>query len=256
MNRTTRFIAAVAVVSVAIGAAFYAGSIWAPSKSTLNDGQTQQVRTLIRTHLVENPEILTEIFAVLRSRELAKQSQNNLVTFRDDLYSDANSFVGGNPEGDVTVIEFFDYRCGFCKRVHNDLIALRRDDDGIRFIYKEFPILSKESRFAARAAMAARKQGKYLAFHNALMEAASNEVTPDNIFRIADQVGIDTARLFQDMEDPRIEMAIQKNIELANALNINGTPTFIIGDNVIVGARELVQLKDFVEQARTNCVAC
>lgn len=170
---------------------------------------------------------------------------------RKELLDDPDSVVGGNPEGNVTVVEFFDYRCGYCKVVASRLVSLLKEDGNIRFIYKEFPILGPASQIAARAALAAAKQEKYVAFHDALM-AVHGPLNENKIFDIATRVGMNLRQLRQDMASPEIDAALRRTKKLARSLNIRGTPAFVIGDAVIPGAIRLVELKAFVEWARSG----
>jgi protein-disulfide isomerase len=157
--------------------------------------------------------------------------------------------VAGNPKGDVTVVEFFDYRCGYCKRVTPVLKELMAGDPNLRVVFKELPILSPESNLAAKAALAAEAQGKYLPFHEALMASDSSLSMPD-ILQLATALKLDTAKLQADMNKPEIQAAIQKNHALAQAVGITGTPAFIIGPELVPGAIELPALKELIAKAR------
>src|SRR5205823_3690220 len=160
---------------------------------------------------------------------------------RDQLLRDNTSPVGGNASGDVTIVEFFDYACPHCKAAEPSVAQLVRDDAKVRVVYKELPILGDASVAAARAALAAHAQGKYQAFHDALMKVpgAPNEAT---VFRVASEVGLDVERLKKDMASPDIAATLQKNYTLAQSLGINGTPAFVIGDAFAPGAVPLARL--------------
>ena len=199
-------------------------------------------------------EIIVEALETYKRRaDEAKQDavRKTISQRKKSIQNDPDSPVGGNPNGDVTIVEFFDYRCGVCKRVHDTVAELIKSDSNLRRVYKEWPILGPESIFASRAALASRAQGKYLAFHDALMEHRG-ALTPEQIMRIAGSIGIDTKRLRADMKATGIDAIIRRNYELAEALNINGTPSFIIGDQLIPGAADLESLKSFVRKARTK----
>jgi protein-disulfide isomerase len=157
--------------------------------------------------------------------------------------------VGGNPSGDITLVEFFDYNCPYCRRVAPTVTDLIEDDPNLRLVYKEFPILGPGSQFAARAALASRAQGKYSEFHETLMNAG-RQVNEDSVIEIAREVGLDVDRLAQDMEDPAIEAAIARNLALANTLGITGTPSFVIGDEIVPGAVDRATLEGLITQAR------
>jgi protein-disulfide isomerase len=165
------------------------------------------------------------------------------------LYGDPDTPEAGNPSGDVVVIEFFDYRCGYCRRSAPDLFGLVRDDSNVRLIYKEFPILGSGSMMASRAALASRKQGLYQPFHEALM-TADIDFSEASVMEVAELVGLDAERLKADMEDPEITAHIEANYALAHALGIQGTPAFIIGDELIPGSLDRAELDKLIKQAR------
>jgi protein-disulfide isomerase len=156
--------------------------------------------------------------------------------------------VAGNPNGDVTIVEFFDYKCGYCRKIVPELSQLIKQDGNIRLVMKEFPILSRDSEMAARAAVASVKQGKYWDFHIALMSA--DEITQESVMAIAKGVGIDTVKLAADMAAPSSSDVISRNHELAQKLGIEATPTFYIGDTPYAGALPLSELKAAVAAAR------
>jgi protein-disulfide isomerase len=168
---------------------------------------------------------------------------------RREIFDDPATPVGGNPQGDVTVVEFFDYQCPYCKQVRPAIQKLLDQDRKLRFVYKEFPVLGEQSDIAAHAALAARLQGKYEAFHDVLM-AAKGRISEDAVFRIAGSVGLDVDRLKHDMTNPEIDQSLSANRALAKALDLRGTPGFIIGDHVIPGAIDLDALKTMVADAR------
>jgi protein-disulfide isomerase len=147
------------------------------------------------------------------------------------------------------LVEFFDYNCPYCRRVAPTVVELEEADPDLRLVYKEFPILGPSSQLAARAALASRRQGKYVPFHNALMQA-TEQVAEETVMETARAVGLDTERLDQDMRDPAIEDAIARNLQLANALGITGTPSFVIGHEVVPGAVDLRTLQSLIARAR------
>src|SRR5215813_979384 len=166
-----------------------------------------------------------------------------------EIFDDPAMPVGGNPKGDVNIVEFFDYRCPYCKQVPPALQSLLKEDHGLRFVYMEFPVLGSVSVVAAHAALAARQQGKYEAFHTAMM-ATKGQITEDSVYEVAGSVGIDVDRLRQDMNAPEIDQALKENSALAQALNIHGTPGFIIGRKIVPGALDLDALKERIAEAR------
>jgi protein-disulfide isomerase len=168
---------------------------------------------------------------------------------RGDIFDDPATPLGGNPQGDVSIVEFFDYRCPYCKQVQPSLESLAKQDPKLRLVYKEFPILGPASITAARAALAAQRQGKYDAFHAAMM-AERGQITDDTVYQVAASVGLDIGRLKRDMAAPEITQQLQANLALADALNIHGTPAFIVGDQVVPGAVDIGALKTMVADAR------
>jgi protein-disulfide isomerase len=168
---------------------------------------------------------------------------------RDILENDPNAPVLGNPNGDVTVIEFFDYNCSYCKKVMPEVKRLIAADKNIRLVYREWPILGEGSVFAAKAALASRAQGKYEEFHWALMEMR-NRADETTVLRIAEKVGLDIEELLTDMEKPAVSEHIAMSMRITQALGFNGTPSFIIGNNLIPGFVEKDALADYVSQAR------
>lgn len=215
-------------------------------------------KQMIREVLEENPEILMEALDNLRKKMEAADAPGKreaLSKLRKELENDPGTFIAGNPQGDVTVVEFFDYRCGYCKRAQPIVQQLLKQDGRIRLALKEFPILGPESVIASRAAIAAMSQEKYATFHEALM-AAQGALTESRVMRIAAENGLDEARLRQDMEDPKVKKIISRNHELAGSLGISGTPSFIIGDTLAPGFVELEELKKLVDEARSECLTC
>ena len=149
----------------------------------------------------------------------------------------------------MTIVEFFDYRCPYCKQVLPSLQALLKEDQKLRFLYKEMPVLGPQSVTAAHAALAAERQGKYEAFHNAMM-ATKGQITDETVYKVAGSVGLDLERLKQDMSAPEIGQALKTNLALADALNIRGTPGFIVGNHIVPGAIDLDALRNMVAEAR------
>jgi protein-disulfide isomerase len=223
---------------------------------TLSPAQRQAVDDAVGDYLRKHPEIVIEAINILRQREQASEAEQtgNVIAARGpELFNDPATPVGGNPDGDVTLVEFFDYRCGYCKRVFPTINKLIEDDGNIRFVYKEFPILGPASVYAARAALASRKQGKYEEFHDALM-AAKGALTEDKVLQIAEAVGLDRGVLLDAMtrNEAEYDRIFAKNRDLAQALRINGTPAFVVGETVVRGAADYASMKDVIAQARSK----
>jgi protein-disulfide isomerase len=212
------------------------------------------VEKIVKDYLLKNPKIIVDAIEAHR-RNLAAEEERavrqTIQSRRKEIQQDPDSVVGGNRSGDVTLVEFFDYRCGVCKRVHPIVNQLLKRDGNIRIVYKEWPILGPQSVFASRAAIASRKQGddKYLEFHDKMMSARQS-LTADAVLKIAISVGLDSERLKQDMRDPEIDIIIQRNYQLAQSLKLNGTPSFLIGDTLLRGARDADTMLNMVREAR------
>lgn len=247
MPRLRGFVAALLLLS-----ALFPGQ--AAAQSPESGLPADAVEKIVRDYLLKNPEIVIEAIEAYKRKQTEAEDaavRQALAARGRELFDDPDSAVGGNPQGDVTLVEFFDYRCGVCKRVHPIITELMARDGGIRRVYKEWPILGPESVFASRAALAARRQGeeKYRAFHDAMMEARG-ALKQDTVLRIAAAVGLDSKRLLADLTAPEIERALQRNFSLAEALRLNGTPSFVIGDTVLRGARDIDTLLSIVRDAR------
>ena len=165
------------------------------------------------------------------------------------LEHDPNAPVLGNPDGDVTIVEFFDYSCGFCKRTMPELDALLARDGNIRLVMREWPILGDGSDFAARAALASRKQGKYAQIHKVLM-GGRGRLTPETVLRLARRAGLDINRLQADMQAPEVGEHIETSMKLAEKLGFYGTPTFVVGGHVVFGFTDSENLSEMVAEAR------
>ena len=224
----------------------------AATSVSAEDLSREQMQELVLQTIHENPEIIMEALQTLQARkdqDDASQAQAVLSANRAALEQDPNAPVLGNPEGDVTVVEFFDYNCGYCRRTFEDVHTLMSDDTNVRVVMREWPILGEESVYAARASLASRNQGKYEEFHNALMrnEGRANEAS---VMRIAGELGMDVEQLKLDMDAPEVVAHIQTSMQLTQALGLNGTPAFIFGEQLVPGAIELEQMQALVAQSR------
>ncbi len=210
----------------------------------------------IHKYLLAHPDVIIEVLDILRAEQAASEAEKSRETLAAQpaaIFNDPNSPVGGNPEGDVTIVEFFDYFCGYCKRVMPDLLAAMDDDTGIRFVYKEFPILGPDSVVAARIALAAHRQSpeKYPDLHVAMMTSRAR-LSEANALAIAAEFGYDIGRLKDDMESPEIDRILGDNNALAEELGIRGTPGFVIGKQIIPGAIDLKTLLELIAEARQS----
>ena len=206
----------------------------------------------VRDYILNNPEIIME--AARRLEQLQQAAEEGEVTAvvkarAEEILRDGDSPVSGNPNGNVSIVEFFDYNCPYCRQVTPIVMNAEQADSQLRVVYKEFPILGPNSIFSAKAALAVHRQGKYLAFHKEMMleHGVADEA---KVLRIAAKIGVDVERMKSEMNDPAIAAMVERNIALAQALRINGTPSFVIGDQVLRGAADLKTLQSLIQKAR------
>ncbi|MGE5271952.1 MAG: DsbA family protein [Thiohalocapsa sp.] len=224
----------------------------AASAAGFNDDQRREIEGIIKNYLTNNPELLLDVLQSAEDKlktQSREQAAKALVSRHKEIFDNPASPTAGNPEGDVTLVEFFDYRCPYCKQVEPALEALLKQDRKLRFVYKEFPVLGPDSVTAAKAALAARKQGKYEAMHRALM-ALKGHFDEAAVYQTASAVGLDVERLKRDMTAPEIERTLKADFDLAQALDIRGTPGFVIGDEIVPGAVSLETLKQLIDATR------
>ena len=225
----------------------------APARAQAPTLTQEAIESIVREYLLRHPDVIMESLRRAQEREhdAAKaQSRANVAARRQALFEDPESPVGGNPAGDVTVVEFFDYRCPYCRRMEPLVKTLLAEDHGIRLVYKELPILGPESALAARAALASRGQGKYAEAHDLLI-GASGPFTPDALATLLAGIGVDAERLRADMQAPEIAGLLGRELALAEALQIDGTPAFVVGSELVVGAVDIATLRDLVRKARS-----
>jgi protein-disulfide isomerase len=216
--------------------------------------QRQAIETIIHDYLIKNPEVLLDALQAAEDHVKSETKDKVAKALRErhrEIFDDPATPVGGNPKGDVSLVEFFDYRCPYCKQVQPSIQSLLGEDRQLRFVYKELPVLGRESVLAARAALAARAQGKYEAFHTVLM-ASKGQLGEDVVYKLAASVGLDVERLKRDMGSHEIERILKANLDLADALEIHGTPGFIVGDQIVPGAIDLGAMKQLIADARKH----
>lgn len=219
------------------------------------DEERAQFRAEVRAYLLENPEVLFEAIAIHRAREAEAKARADMAlvaAHRDTILNDGYSYVGGNPEGDVTMVEFIDYRCGYCKKAHAEVAQLLKTDGNIRFIIKELPILGEESVLAARFAVAIKQiadDETYKAVSDALMEMRG-AVSLAALRRLAETYGLDTAEVEKQMDSDAVTQVLAKTRELAKALQISGTPAFVLEDQLLRGYLPYSDLKKIVDDKR------
>ncbi len=216
--------------------------------------QRQAIEAIIRDYIADHPEVVIDAIQAYQAqmqREQQQQAEAALQESEDDLLNDPRTPVAGNPDGDVTIVEFFDYNCGYCKQVLPSIQTLLETDENVRYVFKEFPILGAGSVVASRAALAVWNLSpeKYLPFHVALMNSRGS-VSEQHVFGVAEQVGVDPEALKAEMQEPEIDEKIRDNIALGQRIGIRGTPAFIINDQIVPGAVSLDALRDLVGAAR------
>ncbi len=220
----------------------------------LTPAQRSEINKMIHQYIMENPRVILQTVQRLQAQEEEDKrnlAKKNLVSFHDKLINDPNAPIAGNPKGDVTIVEFFDYRCSYCKRVAPTVEKAVKEDGNIRVVYKEFPILGPESVVAARASLAVWRlaPNKYMDFHKSLMGSRGG-INQNKVVSVAESLGLDGATLTKTMQSPEIENDIRNNHQLAQSLGISGTPAFIIGTELVPGAIDFDTLKGLIKDAR------
>jgi protein-disulfide isomerase len=214
--------------------------------------QRKEIEAIVHDYLKAHPEMLIDAMQAADDKlkaEAKDKSTQALAAHRQEVFDDPQSPVAGNPNGNATLVEFFDYRCPYCKQVEPSLEKLIGEDRQLRFVFKEFPVLGPDSEIAARVALAARKQGKYEAFHRAMM-ATTGHIDEAVIFKVAASAGLDIDKVRQDMKSPDIDKQLKTNLELGKTLDLDGTPSFIVGDTIVPGAISADDLKQLIASAR------
>ena len=248
------FRSALLAVSILIGAA---GSSWATDITAMNEAERDSFRAEIREYLLANPEVLMEALAVLEERRAQSAAENDLALVadnRDAIFNDGYSYVGGNPDGDITIVEFLDYQCSFCKRAFPAVEELIASDGNIRIIIKEFPILGDASVMGSRYALAVKNlygDEAYKTVHDEMMSLRGG-LTPQTLVRVSESLDFDHDDIRAEMENEDITTIINENRALAQTLQIQGTPTFVIGEVFARGFLELDQMRAVVANERNR----
>ena len=218
--------------------------------------QAREIENIVKNYLVQHPEVLQDAMEALDRRQKEAEADKARVTIKDNnatIFNSTHQVVLGNPQGKVTMVEFFDYNCAFCKRAMADMLDLLKTDSDLRFVLKEFPVLGSGSVEAAHVAVAARMQDpsgkKYLEFHQKLL-GGRGPADKMRALAIAKDVGFDIARLEKDMNSDEVKATIEENMKLADALGVSGTPTYVVGDEVVVGAVGLDELRSKIKSER------
>lgn len=221
----------------------------------LTDAERAQFRSEVRSYLMENPQVIMEAVNQLQAQEAEAQAQTDFTLVSDNkdaIFNDGYSYVGGNPEGDITIVEFMDYRCGYCKKAFTEVEKLVNGDGNIRFIVKELPILGEQSMVASRFAIAAKivagDEG-YKSVHDALM-SFNGDITPTSLSRLAKSFDLDAEAIIEKMDSAEVTEEIAKTRALAQTLAISGTPTFVMQDELLRGYLPYDQMKAILEEKR------
>jgi protein-disulfide isomerase len=228
----------------------------------LTAGQKSEVERILRDYLIAHPEVIQDAMAELDKRQSAADAEKHKATINQNaatIFSSPRQVVLGNPDGNVTFVEFFDYNCGYCKRAMDDMLTLLKDDPKLKIVLKEFPVLGPGSVEAAQVAVAVRMQDKtgkkYLEFHQKLL-GGRGQADKARALAVAKDVGLDMARLEKDLASAEVKATLQESFKLAESLGLNGTPSYVIGDNVVVGAVGLESLKEKVNTSRCGKPTC
>jgi protein-disulfide isomerase len=222
------------------------------AKSAFTPAQREEMKRMFHDYIFANPDVIKEAIIVLQAKDEAsrdEQQKSAIASRQQELIDPAEATIIGNPRGNVTITEFFDYNCGYCKSLFPTLMEVVKEDGNIRVVMKELPILAPSSRTAAMAALASVKQGRYYEFHTVLI-SYKGKLTDQTIMDAAKTAGLDVDKLQADMKNPEVAKTVSRNIDLATVLQINGTPALIVGKNFVPGAIDKAKLKELVAAAR------
>jgi protein-disulfide isomerase len=224
--------------------------------------QREEIEKIVHDYLIAHPEVLQEAMTELEKRQQAAVAEKHYAAgkqYSQALFKSPDQVTLGNPNGNVTFVEFFEYNCGYCKRAMTDMLTLMKDDSNLKVVLKEFPVLGPGSVEAARVAVAVRMQDKtskkYLEFHQKLL-GGRGPADNAHALAVAKEVGLDMDRLQKDMKSPEVDKTLQQDFKLAEALGLNGTPSYVIGDNVVVGAIGIKGLQENINTARCGKATC
>ena len=256
MTSSPRLIAAIcaALLALSLPQASRADEFSAPQKS--------EIERIVRGYLIAHPEVLQEAMSELEKRQTAAEAEKHKTAVKDNaqnLFSSPRQVVLGNPNGDVTFVEFFDYNCGYCKRAMLDMLTLLKDDPKLKVVLKEFPVLGPGSVEAAQIATAVRMQDKsgkkYLDFHQKLL-TGRGQANKTTALAAAKEAGLNVAQIEKDLASPEIKTSLQEAFKLAESLGLNGTPSYVIGSEVVIGAVGLAALREKINSARCGKASC
>src|SRR5476649_1475944 len=234
----------------------------AASEQSFSDGQRGDIEVIVRNYLLAHPEVLEEAMAELSKRQTAAEAEKHEASVAQNaeaIFKSPRGVVLGNRDGDVTFVEFFDYNCGYCKRAMTDMLDLMKSDSKLKVVLKEFPVLSQSSVEAAQVAVAVRMQDptgkKYLDFHQKLL-GGKGQADKARAMAAAKEAGLDMAKLEKDMASPEVKATLEENFKLAEDMGMNGTPSYVIGKQVVIGAVGVENLKEKIGLARCGKATC
>ncbi|HET7493222.1 MAG TPA: DsbA family protein [Bradyrhizobium sp.] len=234
----------------------------AASAQSFSDSQRSEIEAVIRNYLIAHPEVLEDAMAELNKRQAAAEAEKHQASIAqnsDTIFNSPRGVVLGNKDGDVSFVEFFDYNCGYCKRAMADMLDLLKTDPKLKVVLKEFPVLSQGSVEAAQVAIAVRMQDpsgkKYLDFHQKLL-GGRGPADKARALAAAKEAGLDVGRIEKDLASAEVRATIEENFKLAEAMGMNGTPSYVIGKQVVIGAIGLEGLKEKIGVARCGKATC
>jgi protein-disulfide isomerase len=227
---------------------------------SISSAQRSEIEAIIKDYLLKHPEVLQEAMEELESRQTMAKAEKAKATIKEVepiLLRSPRQIVLGNPNGDVTMVEFFDYNCGFCKSAMGDMLSLMKGDPKLRVVLKEFPVLGRASVEAAQVAIAVRMQDpkKYLDFHQRLL-SGRGQADKARALAAAKEAGLDMARIEKDMASDEVKATLEESMKLAEPLGLNGTPSYVIGSDIVIGAVGHDALKGKINQARCGKATC
>jgi protein-disulfide isomerase len=234
----------------------------AASAQSFSDSQRGDIESIVRNYLIAHPEVLEEAMAELSKRQAAAEAEKHEASVArnaETIFNSPRGVVLGNKDGDVTFVEFFDYNCGYCKRAMADMLDLMKTDPKLKVVLKEFPVLSQGSVEAAQVAVAVRMQDptgkKYLDFHQKLL-GGRGPADKARAMAAAKEAGLDTGRIEKDLASPEVRATLEENLKLAESMGMNGTPSYVIGKQVVIGAVGLDNLREKIGVARCGKATC
>ena len=248
-------------LALAAGLMLTLGAVTGHAQS-ISDAQRGEIEKIIREYLLANPEVLQDAMNELEKRQAAAEAAKHQATIKDhaeQLFNSKRHVVVGNPQGDVTFVEFFDYNCGYCKRAMADMLDLMKADPKLKVVLKEFPVLSQGSVEAAQVGVAMRMQDptgkKYLDFHQKLL-GGRGAADKARAMAAAKEAGADMAKLEKDLASAEVRSTLEENFKLAEAMGMNGTPSYVIGKQVVIGAVGVENLREKISNARCGKATC